>query len=70
MEVGRRVGRGFLRHVVVVVVVSYVCCCSIIIIVVVLVLTSIVSYFLFNEKFKLKIFEQKIVTGFKRISVI
>lgn len=61
MEVGRRVGRGFLRHVVVVVVV--------IIIVVVLVLTSIVSYFLFNEKFKLKIFEQKIVTGFKRISV-
>lgn len=62
MEVGRRVGRGFLRHVVVVVVV-------VIIIVVVLVLTSIVSYFLFNEKFKLKIFEQKIVTGFKRISV-
>lgn len=52
MEVGRRVGRGFLRHVVVVVVV-------VIIIVVVLVLTSIVSYFLFNEKFKLKIFEKK-----------
>lgn len=63
MEVGRRVGRGFLRHVVVVVVI-------IIVVVVVLVLTSIVSYFLFNEKFKLKIFEQKIVTGFKRISVI